>query len=309
MDELHQLSLILIERETIDKDQFERLLAGEDVATVFPEEVAPVEPPGAEGREEAGAAAAAAHDPRRRDAAAAARGRRRLTLFAQVCGSAGARLLARIPEVGTYGSPRNLPRRRTLAARLARTSPARRKHEKADGCRGRGHPDRAWTDEAAGADEVDDDEHGGSGASVRSTTVIAPAIRRPSVPASSVPAVRAPARAAALAARGRSAPTIANRPRGAAVDREDTAMRRAEEHERRNEGLRPAERHGARRRHHCAGAERGDRGGCVGTRNERQPAGDSRRECPEPAPSASERTRPAHGRCRLLSAARAVRAA
>ena len=29
-DELHQLSLILIERETIDKDQFERLLAGEE---------------------------------------------------------------------------------------------------------------------------------------------------------------------------------------------------------------------------------------------------------------------------------------
>ena len=28
MDELHQLSGILIERETIDKDQFERLLAG-----------------------------------------------------------------------------------------------------------------------------------------------------------------------------------------------------------------------------------------------------------------------------------------
>ncbi len=45
MDELHQLSGILIERETIDKDQFERLIAGEAEATVFPEEVAPVEPP------------------------------------------------------------------------------------------------------------------------------------------------------------------------------------------------------------------------------------------------------------------------
>ena len=30
MEELHRISLILIERETIDKDQFERLLAGED---------------------------------------------------------------------------------------------------------------------------------------------------------------------------------------------------------------------------------------------------------------------------------------
>jgi cell division protease FtsH len=44
MDELHTLSAILIERETIDKDQFERLLAGEDEAAVFPEEPTPVEP-------------------------------------------------------------------------------------------------------------------------------------------------------------------------------------------------------------------------------------------------------------------------
>ena len=35
--ELHQISQILIERETIDQDQFERLLAGEDEGTVFPE--------------------------------------------------------------------------------------------------------------------------------------------------------------------------------------------------------------------------------------------------------------------------------
>ena len=39
MDELHQLSGILIERETIDRDQFERLLAGEAEESVFPEEV------------------------------------------------------------------------------------------------------------------------------------------------------------------------------------------------------------------------------------------------------------------------------
>ena len=36
-DELHRISLILIERETIDKDQFERLLAGEEEETVFAE--------------------------------------------------------------------------------------------------------------------------------------------------------------------------------------------------------------------------------------------------------------------------------
>jgi len=43
MDELHKLAAILIERETIDKDQFERLLAGEDEAEIFVEEPA-VEP-------------------------------------------------------------------------------------------------------------------------------------------------------------------------------------------------------------------------------------------------------------------------
>jgi cell division protease FtsH len=46
MDDLHRLSQILIERETIDKDQFERLLAGESEEQVFPpeEEKAPPVP-------------------------------------------------------------------------------------------------------------------------------------------------------------------------------------------------------------------------------------------------------------------------
>jgi cell division protease FtsH len=43
MDDLHQISKLLIERETIDKDQFERLLAGETAESVFPEE-APAAP-------------------------------------------------------------------------------------------------------------------------------------------------------------------------------------------------------------------------------------------------------------------------
>jgi cell division protease FtsH len=43
MEELHKISAILIERETIDKDQFERLLAGEDEVSVFPEETKPPE--------------------------------------------------------------------------------------------------------------------------------------------------------------------------------------------------------------------------------------------------------------------------
>jgi cell division protease FtsH len=41
MDELHKLSAILIERETIDKEQFERLLAGEAEEDVFKEDVVP----------------------------------------------------------------------------------------------------------------------------------------------------------------------------------------------------------------------------------------------------------------------------
>jgi cell division protease FtsH len=41
LDELHKLSAILIERETIDKDQFERLLAGEPEEDVFREETPP----------------------------------------------------------------------------------------------------------------------------------------------------------------------------------------------------------------------------------------------------------------------------
>ena len=41
MEGLHQLSGILIERETIDKDQFERLLAGEPVEEIFKEETPP----------------------------------------------------------------------------------------------------------------------------------------------------------------------------------------------------------------------------------------------------------------------------
>jgi len=51
MDDLHKISAVLIERETIDRDQFERLLAGEDEGTVFPDEAPAVEAP-AEPQEE-----------------------------------------------------------------------------------------------------------------------------------------------------------------------------------------------------------------------------------------------------------------
>jgi cell division protease FtsH len=41
IEELHQLSAILIERETIDKDQFERLLAGEREEDIFVDDTPP----------------------------------------------------------------------------------------------------------------------------------------------------------------------------------------------------------------------------------------------------------------------------
>jgi len=50
MDELHRISAILIERETIDKDQFERLAAGQSEDEVFAEEDAP--PPAETATEE-----------------------------------------------------------------------------------------------------------------------------------------------------------------------------------------------------------------------------------------------------------------
>jgi cell division protease FtsH len=52
MNDLHKLSAILIERETIDKDQFERLLAGESEESVFPEESLEPEEAPAEGEAE-----------------------------------------------------------------------------------------------------------------------------------------------------------------------------------------------------------------------------------------------------------------
>ncbi|MGI8421525.1 MAG: ATP-dependent zinc metalloprotease FtsH, partial [Gaiellaceae bacterium] len=50
VDQLHAISAILIERATIARDQYERLLAGEDESSVFPDEVeAPApEPPAVE---------------------------------------------------------------------------------------------------------------------------------------------------------------------------------------------------------------------------------------------------------------------
>ena len=77
MDELHRISQILIERETIDRDQFERLLAGEDEATVFPD---------------AGDAAGGARSRTRSRSASASRARARSRFPARRCS------LRRIPR-------------------------------------------------------------------------------------------------------------------------------------------------------------------------------------------------------------------
>jgi cell division protease FtsH len=52
IDDLHKLSQILIERETIDKDQFERLLAGATEDEVFPPETPQTPAPSGEGERE-----------------------------------------------------------------------------------------------------------------------------------------------------------------------------------------------------------------------------------------------------------------
>jgi cell division protease FtsH len=44
IDDLHNISAILIERETIDRDQFERLLAGEPEESVFTDEQPSAQP-------------------------------------------------------------------------------------------------------------------------------------------------------------------------------------------------------------------------------------------------------------------------
>ena len=58
LDDLHRISQILIERETIDRDQFERLVSGEAEDTVFPD------PRRAHGGHEAGRRAQATNRPR-----------------------------------------------------------------------------------------------------------------------------------------------------------------------------------------------------------------------------------------------------
>ena len=76
IDELHRISQILIERETIDKDQFARLIPGESEDDVFPVEEAPALPaPKPRARAPPGGQAAALPAAGVGDAAAQARRR------------------------------------------------------------------------------------------------------------------------------------------------------------------------------------------------------------------------------------------
>ena len=276
MDELHNLSLILIERETVDKDQFERLLAGEDVSTVWPEEVAPVVPPVAETPEKK----PALRPSPRTIPGAAMQPRRPRALPAEPAAMSG---FNRTSEF--------------FVRRPGRPRIAGGEHEQPDGRGRRGHPDRL-DHEPAGAEQVDDDEHGRSGCERQKHLG-----RHPRNP---------PRQRAGLVRHGRAGAEreiaeLANREQeraddrgapveGRLVDLEDHRVRRAEEHECRHERLRPAERHGARRRDHCEGAKRAHCGGGVGARDERQPAGDPRRErhaaCAEREGAHEARARP-----------------
>ena len=101
MEELHRLSAILIERETIDKDQFERLLAGESEESVFPEETPGSCDRGARGRRDE-AQAAAAPDPGHCDAAPAARPGDLAS--ASECSSLGVRAAARARLIASRSS-------------------------------------------------------------------------------------------------------------------------------------------------------------------------------------------------------------
>ena len=116
MEELHRISQILIERETIDKDQFERLLAGEDEASVFAEADRKAAEPEKAARAGAPPAAEAAAVPAAGRDDAAARARRRLALFRR----------SRGPRARRDTRPSWAERGRCRAGRWRRSTPATR---------------------------------------------------------------------------------------------------------------------------------------------------------------------------------------
>ena len=127
MDELHNLSLLLIEHETIDKDQFERLLAGEDVATHLP---------------------GGGSSPRRRRAP---RRRRRSRRRARARARSRARRCSRLPSPPDAGG---------FPASAGCPGFARRQHENPDGDECRGDADDLDRDSTpARPQEVDGREH------------------------------------------------------------------------------------------------------------------------------------------------------
>ena len=105
MDELHRISQILIERETIDKDQFERLLAGEDEDDVFAEQDAQGRRRRSRRRARAAPAAEAAPVPAAGRDDAAARARRRLTATSTLGARGCAAVIARPPIEERFPRP------------------------------------------------------------------------------------------------------------------------------------------------------------------------------------------------------------
>ena len=133
MDELHKISGLLIERETIDKDQFERLLAGEDEATVFPDEPKPESPrPRPRSAASARSRSPAAPVPGR-DHAAAARGLDDLGLTR----CRRRRRPASLPRGGRNARPGRPARRATRPRRRGRC-PSRPRGRRARPSRGGG---------------------------------------------------------------------------------------------------------------------------------------------------------------------------
>ena len=153
MDELHQLSAILIERETIDKDQFERLLAGEAEESVFPEEFEPAPAP-AEGEAERKPQPKPQPGPAPGRADAAARAGSQL---AQDEHPLARTLIARRPLKGGP-PPRGSSRSRPV---VDSAGPARGQGEECDGAQG-GRRAEDVHHHSAGRRDLDDCEHGGA---------------------------------------------------------------------------------------------------------------------------------------------------
>ena len=253
MDDLHRLSAILIERETIDKSQFERLLQGESEESVFADETPPpAAEPEPEPEKKPAAQALAAAPPRRRDAAAARPGR----VLETGARASGARRRAAL------GAGRCRPLRTTSSAASAATAPDGLDGEPLDPC------------------EVDDrEQHPDEPAARRSrrrrSTRVA-ATRRPARRASSPPSSRAQPTSSPITTSAAATPAARASSGGSSMSEQGDVARlpdaaRAEaEHDRQDDGRR---RSGLRRRGRGPAPARPRRR----SRRQREPDGETER--------------------------------